>query len=194
MQIYRNTYECHRYCKQSASATKVRTTSCQQYYKSCKSNYPEDVVGLVLHDHLVVTQRSLPLLESLGLSWSRSIGAQSRSVSLMLMSGEVCFILLALSLLPIARGLLIQIHQMLRSLAFLSKVIVTITLEASLVAVVTFRLRNAFTLVVEVSPRLTELLPLTTRMVSRMTTRVTPPSPLSDMHFRQRSSTRRSLL
>jgi len=83
---------------------------------------------------------------------------------------------------------------MLRGLAFLSKVIVTTTLEASLVAVVTFRLRNAFTLVVEVSPRLTELLPLTTRMVSRMTTRVTPPSPLSDMHFRQRSSTRRALL
>ena len=36
---------------------------------------PEDVIGLVLHDHLVVTQRSLPLLESLGLTWSRSIGA-----------------------------------------------------------------------------------------------------------------------
>ena len=83
---------------------------------------------------------------------------------------------------------------MLRGLAFLSKVIVTITLEASLVAVVTFGLRNAFPLVVEVSPRPTELLPLSTRIVSRVAARAIPPSPLSDMHFRQRSSTRRAML
>ena len=108
----------------------------------------------------------------------------------MLMSDEVCLILLALSLLPMAHGLLIQIHQMLRGLAFLSKVIITTTLKASLVAVVALRLRNGFALVVEVSPRLTELLPLTTRMVSRVTTRAIPRSLLSDMHFRQRSSTR----
>jgi len=112
----------------------------------------------------------------------------------MLMSDEVYFILLSLNLLPIAYGLLIQIHQMLRGLAFLSKVIITITLEASLIAVVAFGLRNTFPLVVEVSPRLTELLPLTIRMVSRVTARAIPPSPLSDMHFRQRSSARRTLL
>ena len=112
----------------------------------------------------------------------------------MLMSDEVCFILLALSLLPIACGLLIQILQMLRGLAFLSKVIITITLEASLIAVVAFGLRNTFPLVVEVSPRLMELLSLTTRMVSRMTARAILSSSLSDMHFRQRSSIRRSLL
>jgi len=155
---------------------------------------PEDVIGLVLHDHVVVTQRSLPLLESLGLSWSRSIGAQSRSVSLMLMSGEVCFILLALSLLPMPRGLLIQIHQMLRGLALLSQMIRTTTFETNLVVIVVLWLRNAFTLVIEVSPRLTELLPLATRMVSRITARAIPPSHLSDIHFRQRSSIRRSLL
>ena len=144
----------------------------------------KDVVGFVLHDHLVVTRRSLPLMGSLGLTWSRSIGAWGRSASLMLMSDEVCFILLALSLLPMARGLLIQIHQMLRGLAFLSKVIITTTFETSLIAVVAFGLRNTFPLVVEVSPRLTKLLPLTTRMVSRVTTRAIPRSPLSDMHFR----------
>ena len=154
----------------------------------------KDVVGFVLHDHLVVTRRSLPLMESLGLTWSRSIGVWGRSASLMLMSDEVYFILLDLSLLPIARGLLIQIHQILRGLAFLSKVIMTTTLETSLIAVVAFGFKNAFSLVVEVSPRLTELLPLTTRIVSRVTSRAIPPSPLSDMHFRQRRSTRRSLL
>jgi hypothetical protein len=83
---------------------------------------------------------------------------------------------------------------MLRGLAFLSKVIITITLEASLIAVVAFGLRNTFPLVVDVSPRLTELLPLTTIMVSRMTARAILSSSLSDMHFRQRSSTRRALL
>ena len=155
---------------------------------------PKDVVGLILHDHLVVTRRSLPLMESLGLTWFRSIGARGRSASLMLMSDEVCFILLALSLLPIACGLLIQILQMLRGLAFLSKVIITTTFETSLIAVVAFGLRNTFPLVVEVSPRLTKLLPLTTRMVSRMTARAILSSSLSDMHFRQRSSTRRALL
>jgi hypothetical protein len=111
----------------------------------------------------------------------------------MLLRDEVCLILLALSLLPMAHGLLIQIHQMLRGLASLSKVIITTTLKASLVAVVALRLRNALALV-EVSPRLTEILLLTTRMVSRVTTRAIPRSPLSDMHFRQRSSTRRALL
>ena len=65
---------------------------------------PEDVIGLIFHDHLVVTRRSLPLMRNLSLTWSRSIGAQGRSASLMLMSDEVCFILHALSLLPIARG------------------------------------------------------------------------------------------
>jgi len=49
------------------------------------------------------------------------------------------------------RGLLIQIHQMLRGLAFLSKVIMTTTFEASLIVVVAFGLRNAYLLVVEVS-------------------------------------------
>ena len=102
----------------------------------------------------------------------------------MLMSDEVCFIILALSLLPIACGLLIQIHQMLRGLAFLSKVIITTTFETSLIAVVAFGLRNAFPLIVEVSPRLTEPFPLATRMVSMVTTRAIPPSPMSDMHFR----------
>ena len=65
-----------------------------------KSNYLKDVVGLVLHDHLVITRRSLPLMESLGLTLSRSIGARGRSASLMLMSDEVCFILLAFCPLP----------------------------------------------------------------------------------------------
>jgi len=92
------------------------------------------------------------------------------------------------------RGLLIQIHQMLRGLAFLSKVIMTTTFEASLIVVVAFGLRNAYLLVVEVSPRLMELLLLTTRIVSRMTARAISSSPLGDMYFRQRSSTRRSLM
>jgi len=92
------------------------------------------------------------------------------------------------------RGLLIQIHQMLRGLAFLSKVIMTTTFEASLIVVVAFGLRNAYLLVVEVSPRLTELLLLTTRIVSRMTARAISSGPLGDMYLRQRRSTRRSLL
>ena len=83
---------------------------------------------------------------------------------------------------------------MLWGLAFLSQMIRTTTFETSLVVIVVLWLSNAFTLVVDVSPRLTELLPLTIRMVSRVTARAIPPSPLSDMHFRQRSSARRTLL
>ena len=81
---------------------------------------------------------------------------------------------------------------MLWGLAFLSQMIRTTTFETSLVVIVVLWLSNAFTLVVEVSPRLTELLPLTTRMV--MTARAILSSSLSDMHFRQRNNTRRVLL
>ena len=84
---------------------------------------------------------------------------------------------------------------MLWGFALLSQMIRTTTFETSLVIIFVLWLRNAFTLVVEFSPRLTELLQLiTTRMVSRVTTRAIPRNLLSDIHFRQRSSIRRSLL
>jgi hypothetical protein len=71
---------------------------------------------------------------------------------------------------------------------------VTSTLETSLVGVVVLGLRNAFPFVVEVSPRLAELLSLAARWVSRVAARTIPPSLFSEMYFRQRSSTRRALL
>ena len=83
---------------------------------------------------------------------------------------------------------------MLWGLAFLSQMIRTTTFETNLVVIVVLWLINAFTLVIEVSPRLTELLPLATRMVSRVPARAILPSRLSDMHFRQRRSTRRALM